>query len=121
MAIDWTKPITLRDGRKWEDRGEIQILSGHRPCRLGVVTDYSGNQWSSVWRPDGKSHTMSCLDLINVPEKISGWFNFYRSVSDAKLPFYQSGPFPDKPTADLNASGTRIACKFIEVTEGEGL
>lgn len=56
----------------------------------------------------------SQYDLINIPEKITGWVNMY---DDYVITMHKSKELADKYTH----KSSRIACIKVEFEEGEGL
>ena len=121
-AIDWTKPVQTKDGRK------VRVLCtdarGRNPV-IGLVLNEDEEtdemmSWpisGDAWGPD---HDYS-LDLINVPEKHTLWVNVWRDKADnlfTVVDFDQDG-------SDRDASGAgmyKLAARFTrEFHEGEGV
>ena len=69
MAVDWTKPIQTRDGRKVEFLREINDDTYQMVCL--VVRD-DGSEFVNGWTRAGKyihdQSSPSDLDIINTPE-----------------------------------------------------
>jgi hypothetical protein len=120
-AVDWSKPLQLKDGRKARFLALIECPDRPRCC---VVTDADGDEWVDAWCENG-NFTMprsspleiSRLDIINTPERIKRevWLNVYESGGIT--------PWADKDTADTHALEGRIACVRVQIDceKGEGL
>jgi|SRR3972149_1681528 len=111
--LDKTKPVQLRDGRQVRNVCWDFLFADGTTRIAAIVRDKSCDyqvQWDNNGRYYHFSDTMSETDLINVPERIQGWLNIYNTQK-----------YPAKQDADNNAGKGRIACIYIDVTEGEGL
>jgi hypothetical protein len=115
-AVDWSKPLQLKDGRKARFLALIKCPEQPRCC---VVTDADGDEWVEAWCENG-NYTVSGtspLDIINTPERIKRdvWLNVYESGGIT--------PWADKDTADTHALEGRIACVRVQIDceKGEGL
>ncbi len=111
--LDFTKPITTRDGRK------VRILCTDGPDKkypiIGIVDNCISVSW---WTIKGHSSTYDPdVDLSNAPNKrkVEFWVNVY--PSEYHTMYY------DKEAANDAAGKSRIAClHFVrEYEEGEGL
>jgi|SRR5215471_6757454 len=112
--FDPTKPVQTRDGRVAEivrtnvDHPDYPILALIR-SREGRQ---EGVQYTNEGRRYGSGH-VNGTDLVNVPEKIVRWVNFYPIGS------HYSGCHISRETADKEATRERIACRRIEFIEGQ--
>jgi hypothetical protein len=113
QKLDFTKPITTRDGRK------VRILCTDGPKEtypvIGVI---DGFEDISLWTIDGLgSMCLKSSDLINSPQKrmVEFWVNVYPDRVCIK--------WDTKEQADKYEGVNRIACLYFtrEITEGEGL
>jgi hypothetical protein len=116
MAIDWTKPVQTRDGRK------VRVLCTDAPDSpypvIGLI-DKGGEP--EIWTIGGvyaANGATSNLDIINAPEPavtVTRWANVYED----KI----SSLFETKGDCDAVATGGRIACVPVTITyrPGEGL
>ena len=112
--FDPTKPVQTRSGL--EARLFLDCPGEGVCCFIGAIKCRDGAWVSACWAEDGRrfpslseSHS---FDLVNVPERVSGWMNLYHVGQ-----IYQT-----KERADKVASGNnRIACIYVEFEEGEGL
>lgn len=113
-ALDGTKPVTTRDGRK------VTLYCIDAPGEYpvhGRVEDWLPD----AWRLDGTNGSAAPekLDLIQpkVKHTITGWLNVYNE-RERPHRFYEN-----KRDADFNASSRRLACVPVTITytEGEGL
>jgi hypothetical protein len=116
MAIDWTKPVQTRNGRK------VRVLCTDGPdSQYPVIGLIDGRLYQDTWTIHGVHFTngvFSDLDIINTPDPpvtVTGWVNvysdmgrFYRSRDDATFHHGVNGP---------------IACVPVTITyrPGEGL
>lgn len=117
--IDFTKPVQTRDGRK------VRILCTdsdhpHYPV-VGLVENIS----SGTWTLDGKYQIAPVdtgvdeVDLINVPEELSGYVCVYRSVNYPKqITFSNLRTDPDRP---LTPNENLIAIIPVSFKVGQGL
>lgn len=119
QIFDPNKPYQLRDGRP------ARIVHTFRKGHHFVVLDDTDG-WIVVFA-DGRYNTTgsddSEYDLVNIPEKIEGWFNIYKAAH-----LYYTGNLHDtKENAEIMCNGNErdkrdvIARKFISFKEGEGL
>ena len=113
--LDPNKPVMLRDGRQvrnvcWDYQLSRGIKGISAICRS---KDGSRDYWQE-WTMDGYLYPpcdkSSHDNLINVPERIEGWVNVYNTHKHST-----------KQDADNNAGNGRVACIYIDVSEGEGL
>ena len=107
------KPVQLRDGRQVRNVcWDFRRLDGSI-CISGIVACETYDL-SMTWCKDGRRYADSQFDkvndLINVPERIQGWLNIYNIYIH-----------PTKQDADNNAGNGRVACIYIDVSEGGGL
>lgn len=120
--IDFTKPITTRDGRK------VRILCTDGPNEVfPVVGSIEGAKNIFVWREDGtfdewdENAKLDC-DLINPPikRKVEFWVNVFDIPVNVFGDEFMS--WQDKERAD-RLGKDRIACLHFtrEYEEGEGL
>jgi hypothetical protein len=113
--FDPTKPVQTRDGRK------ARIVATGLNCIQGsivaVVTHQDGGEYASHFFDDGRYilREESDLDLVNVPEKRGFWVNFYLDRGMLAL------LYPSREEADARAGANRVACKYVEFEEGEGV
>lgn len=108
--IDFTKPVRTIGGKV-----SVKIISTEaRYKRFNVVGYIGPHQEFDYWDKDGVSASIHTNSLENVPEKISGWINFY--PNQVLLNFH-----PSREEADESAHADRIACVFIGIEEGQGL
>lgn len=68
MALDLTKPVTTRDGRK------VRILCADAPGKWPIIGLMGDDGYPATWTLDGNYSLTSCpdmakADLINVPEE----------------------------------------------------
>lgn len=118
--IDWTQPISTRDGQK------VRIYS--RDCGgteynviHGAIFNTRINEWAMYsWYKDGsyRLNSKTTLDLVNVPKAFERtvWINVYPDyISDAA--------HRNKANADAASGSTRIACVEVKVhgLERDGL
>ena len=118
MAFDPTKPVQERGGAsariiETNARGEKPIIA--------LVTGRDGGEFLRRVYPNGRiwREQESALDLVNVPQKRSGWMNVYVSLEGITMA--DSVIHGRKKDADRAAGSARIACFHIEFEEGEGL
>jgi len=78
MAIDWTKPVQTRDGRK------VRVLCTDGPdLWYSVIGMVDGRLCPETWTIDGvhfANGVTSNLDIINTPDPpvtVTGWVNVY--------------------------------------------
>lgn len=116
--LDLTKPVQTRSGHK------VEILKtnlkGEFPV-IGVVTHPdSGDEEVSYWHANGGFlHSGTYIhDLVNVPVKISRWYNVY---SDGSTVDFETREAADDYATTQGKVFCRIACVQLTVTEGEGL
>ena len=116
MAIDWTKPVQTRNGRK------VRVLCTDGPDTLyPVIGLIEGGDGTELWKLSGMyaSNGATCnLDIINTPEPavtVTRWVNVY--------PDRITSHFETKEKCDWVADGNRIACVPVTITyrPGEGL
>lgn len=116
-TFDPTKPCTTRNGRP------ARIVCTDRKLHGGPIValyiDESGGEQIASYTPDGNLWCRNDrrYDLINIPEKIEGWVNFYDSGEGS----FRGYSYPSRADADRTAKDERIACIKISFTEGEGL
>jgi hypothetical protein len=105
MAIDWTKPVQTRDGRK------VRVLCTDGPdLRYPVIGVADGGLCPETWTIDGvhfANGVPSDLDIINTPDPpvtVTRWVNvypdmerFYRSRDDATFYHGVNGPIACVP------------------------
>lgn len=107
--LDLTKPLQTRDGQP------VTILTTERPDSLHPVVGMTNAGLILTYTTQGKVY--SCgreheLDLMNVPEKRTFWFNIYED---------RQTRHPNRDHADYYACYGRLACVEVTYTEGEGL
>jgi hypothetical protein len=121
MAIDWTKPVQTRDGRK------VRVLCTDGPdLWYSVIGMVDGRLCPETWTIDGvhfANGVTSNLDIINTPDPpvtVTRWVNVY---SGGRSGYLHSDLLPDRATADRHACPDRIACVPVWITyrPGEGL
>jgi hypothetical protein len=115
-AVDWSKPLQLKDGRKARFLALIKCPEQPRCC---VVTDADGDEWVEAWCENGNYTVpgLSPLDIINTPERIE---------RDVWLTLYRSGDISTDETeeaAKANRDKDRVACVRVQIdcNVGEGL
>ena len=113
--LDFTKPITTRDGRK------VRILCTDGPNKSWPVVGYIGNSFSeSHWQSNGwyNDNRADNSDLINPPikRKVEFWVNIYPDSTENRI-------HESRRDADMYSNPRRIACLHFtrEYEEGEGL
>jgi hypothetical protein len=124
-AVDWSKPLQIKDGRKARFLALIECPDRPRCC---VVTDADGSEWVEAWCENGNYTVpgLSHLGIINSPERIKRevWVNVYMDHGQT-IPRFVT--FNSKERADEIggnfASGNRIACVRVQIDceKGEGL
>jgi hypothetical protein len=115
--FDPTKPVQTRDGRK------ARIVDTNFKGILGqgqivaIVSEPSGYETLVVYCDDGQMYEdrNDVRNLVNVPEKRGFWVNFYPDQNG--LVFLH----PSRKEADINAGANRVACKYVEFEEGDGV
>ena len=78
MTLDFTKPITTRDGRA------VRILCTDGPGQFPVIGIYEGTTTIDRWYAGGSYPNVDppgecCFDLINPPVKRRGWVIVWRN------------------------------------------
>ena len=113
--LDFTKPITTRDGRK------IRILCTDGPNKEYPIVGYVDNDiFEYHWKSNGSYLVLrqDSNDLINPPikRKVEFWVNVYPDGMEMRV-------HKSKERADEYANHLRTEClHFIrEYEEGEGL
>lgn len=114
--FDPTKPVQTRDGRS------ARIICFDRKCDNGntiialVNNRFNDDESITLYMSSGRmNHINDCeSDLINIPEKQTGWLNIY---SDNYCFVYNTKDEADK----CATKGERIACIQITYFEGEGI
>jgi hypothetical protein len=116
-AVDWSKPLQTRDGRKARLLG---VINARRRTHVVAITMLSGLEIESRHYPTGLKNESSANckdDIINTTERIKRevWLNVYESGGIT--------PWADKDTADTHALEGRIACVRVQIdcNVGEGL
>ncbi len=105
--LDLTKPVQTRDGRKARiictDR-----LHGVEPI-VALVTEQDGVEYAADYRTNGRflNFSESDWDLINVPERLTGYANIYPNREVGHL-------YPTREEADLYAGTERIGVAYID-------
>jgi len=121
MAIDWTKPVQTRGGRK------VRVLCTDAPdSQYPVIGLIDGSGDPETWTIGGvyaANGATSNLDIINTPDPpvtVTRWVNVYSGGRSGCL---HSDLLPDRATADRHACPDRIACVPVTITyrPGEGL
>ena len=121
MAIDWTKPVQTRDGRK------VRVLCTDGPdLRYPVIGVADGGLCPETWTIDGvhfANGVPSDLDIINTPDPpvtVTRWVNVYEGD---RLWFHLTRETAAEFAADYLRDGDRIACVPVTITyrPGEGL
>ena len=117
-AIDWTRPVQTKDGRKFFYLGRIPHV------RLPIVGYIEGDDVPGQWPADGRiNHNFdSNNDLINVPDKHELWVNVWRRNEDGAIhsTTYKNQKYRDEAGCDYG-DYTLIAQFTREFHEGEGL
>ena len=114
--LDFTKPITTRDGRK------VRILCTDGPDKTyPIIGIKEGDDCPVSWKVDGSAcadQTNHRCDLINHPDKrkVEFWVNIYPDNTKNCVHYSRNG-------ADTCSNHGRIACLHFtrEYEEGEGL
>jgi hypothetical protein len=115
-AVDWSKPIQTRAGRKARLLGEI--IGRDDPFAVAVMTE-DGREYVLYYFASGKFYVnATCVnDIINAPERIKRdvWLNVYQHS--------ECCGYDSKYEADDCATQTRIACVRVQIDceKGEGL
>ena len=108
------KPVQLRDGRQVRNVCWDYLLSNGMIGISAIVRTTDGqHDYQGLWYSNGIAYTgidSQSLNLINVPERIQGWLNIYNIYKH-----------PTKQDADNNAGNGRVACIYIDISEGGGL
>lgn len=117
--LDLTKPVQTRQGQP------VRVLCSDRAHPeypvIALVRMQNGTEFLETYTADGKRVPSAADDslnnLVNVPQKIEGWLNFY---ADGSFSQYLHSI---RENADDIAEGAkdRVACVKISYTEGEGL
>jgi hypothetical protein len=110
--FDPTKPVQTRDGSK------ARILCTDCKDALGtivaLVTADDGSESMGQFGDTGrKKHSCSALpgDLVNIPEKLTGWINiFYSQIHNTQ-----------QIAAAMHSHERPIACIKVEVMRGDGI
>ncbi len=89
MKLDLTKPVQTRDGQP------VRILCTDRKSKVGqavcaLVLKTDGSELLLSYSKEGVLFNLggeepTPTDLVNVPEIIEGWMNFYRSPHNGVL------------------------------------
>jgi hypothetical protein len=115
-AVDWSKPIQTRAGRKARLLGEI--IGRDDPFAVAVMTE-DGREDVLYYFASGKFYVnATCVnDIINTPERIE---------REVWLTLYRSGDISTDETeeaAKANRDKDRIACVRVQIdcNAGEGL
>lgn len=77
--IDFDKPLQTVSGR------EVRIYATDGAGEFSVHGAYLKGEWDSVtWTKDGRFEGVkeSCLDLVNVKTKRTGWVNVFKTSED---------------------------------------
>ncbi len=114
MAIDWTKPCELTDGRK------VRVLASDvKHEKYSVVCAVDSGEWEEVrtYTADGKFRFGDDGPSIrNVPESGVRYVNVYAKHKS----YYGPCVHESRPQADAaEAQEGRIACVRVEYTEGQ--
>lgn len=116
--IDITKKYKTRIGQT------VRLISADG-CQPFPVVGYVGwNTLPSCWTADGQfcrdilKELPDSLDLVEVPEELSGWVNVYGEGHYTGCRYEMQ---ETKQKADQAASDNRIACIEIKFRKGEGL
>jgi hypothetical protein len=114
--FDPTKPVQRRDGKS------ARIIATDAICYapiIALITSDDGGEFVQFHFHDGEfaGKAPDTYDLVNIPQKISGWINIYSNSS----PTYSIYLHNTREQADSSAYGGRIACIHVEFEEGEGL
>lgn len=114
-AMDGSRPVTTRDGRK------VVLYCVDAPGEWPVHGRIDGKQTPTTWKNNGGYYENvygTLLDLIQPPRrfKYERWVNVY---ANPILGFH----YTTKESADLHSGFARIACVkvVVEGEEGEGL
>jgi hypothetical protein len=115
-AVDWSKPIQTRDGRKAEF---LRELAGRDDPFAAAVMDKDGREAVLFYFADGRLLSLdeSPSDIINTPERIK---------REVWLTLYRSGDISTDETeeaAKANRDKDRVACVRVQIdcAIGEGL
>jgi hypothetical protein len=129
MAIDWTKPVQTRDGRK------VRVLCTDAPgSQYPVIGLIEGDGDPETWTIGGvyaANGATSNLDIINAPEPavtLTRWVNVYPD-NTVGLPHEEKGGCDFLHRQGRNARGStmtsvhRIACVPVTFSyrPGEGI
>ena len=100
MTLDFSKPITTRDGRA------VRILCTDGPHpEFTVIGICAGDTSASYWALDGEHCTspgcpaLAQFDLINPPVKRRGWVNIWQAL-DSRAIVVGSVLWGEKDSAD---------------------
>lgn len=113
-AIDFTKPVQTRDGRK------VRILCTDAVdtagfCVIGLVHCDDGTEQIECWTREGRLYIggSSVRDLVQVKQK--GWVNIYPlPLSHDRFAAECSYLYKTREQADAGAKKGRIACVEVE-------
>jgi hypothetical protein len=119
--FDPTKPVQTRDGRKARivDTNYKDIL-GHGQI-VAIISEPSGYETLVVYCDDGQMYEdrNAVRNLVNVPEKRGFWVNFYSDWN--RLATLHPSREEADAHAGVNVGADRVACKYVEFEEGEGV
>lgn len=98
------------------DRGDSMVVPEHLLSDVYNVC-FHGHSWGLDGRYN--AHQPHPFDIVAVtpkpePKRIRGWVNVYDEGRGCWR-------YDTKEEADRNAFGSRVACVYIDVAEGEGL
>jgi hypothetical protein len=114
--IDITKKYTTEDGV------EVRLISDKGHPNYPIVGFLGCCAAPTCWDGNGRYATdrrgLCNLDLIEVPEEITGWVNIYNSPSGYRC---AETLHDTKQAADKLAGDKRITCIEIKFKKGEGL
>lgn len=113
-AFDPKEPVQMCDGRP----ARIICTDLKGPYPLGVaIEDAIGVEGIYRFNADGDSIS-GWPRLINIPKQHTGWVNVY--VGGVSTGWHVM-PYGTKEDADAATLPGRVACLYLEFTEGEGL
>ena len=126
--LDPTKPVQLRDGRQvrnvcWDYKLSAVDIALNETSIFAIVRNGAGYDsiyfWDKYGNVKGKYSIDGQDDLINIPEQVKGWVNVFEDTTGLK--YIGSRVYPMREEALKSSCGRAIACRYINITVGEGL
>ena len=109
--FDPTKPVQTRDGRK--ARIICTDYKGFKPI-IAIITTEEDSESVFCYESNGRftDPTKGELDLINIPERTSSWFNLYE-------PDLICGSYRSHEVANLRQTSSRLATLELVYEDGK--